>query len=131
MISILASGTLINKPSSRTSRNGNSYVTCQVRAAAGDESFLVSLLAFDEEICKSLAALDKGDTVSVTGSGKPSAWNGRSGEPCLGLSVKVEQLMSQYSLTKKRAAAQGDKPKYGLPAKSPLLDMDADDGAPF
>src|SRR5207249_1903690 len=104
--------TLVNKPASRTSRNGNSYVTCQVRAAAGDESFLVSLVAFDDQICKALLVLDRGDSVSVTGSGKPSTWTGRDGEPCLGLSVKVEQLMTQYSLTKKRAAAQGDKPKY-------------------
>jgi single-stranded DNA-binding protein len=129
MIAVLVSGSLIGKPASRTSRNGNPYVTCQLRATAGDESFLVSLVAFDDQICKSLAALGRGESVSVTGSAKPSTWTGRDGEPCLGLSVKVEQLLTQYSLTKKRAAAQGDKARYGLPAQSPLLDIEGD--APF
>jgi single-stranded DNA-binding protein len=129
MISILVSGTLINKPASRVSRSGNNFVTCQLRAAAGDESFLCSLIAFDDQICKALMALDKGDSVSVTGSAKPSTWINRDNEPCLGLSVKVEQLLTQYSLTKKRAAAQGDKARYGLPAQSPLLDREGD--APF
>jgi single-stranded DNA-binding protein len=132
MISILVSGTLVNKPSSRVSRNNNSYVTGQLRAAAGDESFLVSLVAFDDQICNALLALDKGDTVSVTGSAKPTTWAGRDGEPCLGLSVKVDLLLTQYALTKKRAAAQGGKARYSLPAQSPLALVDEDaDGAPF
>jgi len=134
MISILTSGTLIARPATCTSRNGNNYVRCQMRANAGDETFLVSLVAFDESICKALAALNKGDSVSVTGSAKPATWTGRDNEPCLGLNVKVEQLMSLYSLTKKRAASKDDKPKYGLPATSPLdqSGLDDDDGsAPF
>jgi hypothetical protein len=102
-----------------------------LRANAGDETFLVSLVAFDEGICKALAALDKGDSVSLTGSGKPSTWIGRDGEPCLGLNVKVDQLMSQYSLSKKRAAAREDKSQFGLPAQSPLPQVDDDGTAPF
>jgi single-stranded DNA-binding protein len=130
MISIFASGSLINKPALRTSRNGNEFVACQMRCAAGNENFLVSLVAFDELISKALAALNRGDSVSITGTGKPSTWTGRDGEPCLGLSMKVEQLMTQYSLTKKRGASQGDQSQYGLPAQSPLLDAETD-GAPF
>jgi single-stranded DNA-binding protein len=135
MISILTTGTLIARPAACTSRNGNNYVRCQLRANAGDESFLVSLVAFDEGICKALLALDKGDSVSVTGTGKPSTWTGRDNEPCLGLNVKVEQLMTQYSLTKKRAASRGDSAQYGLPAVGPLSptqrDVDDDGTAPF
>lgn len=121
MISLLVSGTLIARPAECTSRNGNKYVRCQLRANAGDETFLVSLVAFDDHICKALLVLDKGDSASVTGTGKPSTWSGRDNAPCLGLNVKVEQLMSQYSLTKKRAASKGEAPGYGLPAVSPLL----------
>ncbi len=65
MISILVSGSLIARPATCTSKNGNNYVRCQLRANAGDESFLVSLVAFDEQICKALTALDKGDTVEL------------------------------------------------------------------
>ncbi len=134
MISILTSGTLIARPASCTSKNGNNYVRCQLRANAGDESFLVSLVAVDDQICKALSALDKGDSVCVTGSGKPSTWTGRDSEPCLGLNVKVEQLMTQYSLTKKRAAGKGESPQYALPAVSPLQaqeKLDDDGTAPF
>src|SRR5688572_22494922 len=127
MISIITSGTLPKKPESRTSRNGNSFVTCQLRAAAGDESFVISLIAFDEQICKALTVLDKGDSICVTGSGKPTTWTGRDGQPALGLSIKVEQLLTQYSLTKKRAAAQGNTSKYTLPAQNPLLSEEAGD----
>ncbi|CAN5460019.1 hypothetical protein BH20ACI3_BH20ACI3_41900 [soil metagenome] len=135
MISLLASGYLIARPATCTSRNGNDYVRCQLRANAGDETFLVSLVAFDESICKALAALNKGDSVSVTGSAKPATWTGRDNKPCLGLNVVVTQVMTQYSLTKKRAASKDDKPKYGLPETSPLLaqrELSDDDGtAPF
>jgi hypothetical protein len=61
MISILASGTLINAPTERTSKAGNKFVTAQMKASDGDETNLVSLVAFDEAICKSLLALSKGD----------------------------------------------------------------------
>lgn len=134
MISLLVSGTLIARPAECASRNGNKYVRCQLRANAGDETFLVSLIAFDEHICKALLALDKGDSASVTGTGKPSTWTGRDNAPCLGLNLKVEQLMTQYSLTKKRAASKGERPEYGLPAVSPLLErqeLDEDGTGPF
>lgn len=134
MISILTSGSLIARPVPCTSKNGNNYVRCQLRANAGDETFLISLVAFDEQICKALAALDKGDSVSVSGSGKPATWQGRDGEPCLGLNVVVSQVMSQYSLTKKRSAGRSEQPQYSLPATSPLTSVSGfdDDGTgPF
>jgi single-stranded DNA-binding protein len=94
----------------------------------GDESSLVSLVAFDEAVCKSLLALSKGDSVYVSGSGKPSTWNGRDGSPCLGLNVVVKVLMTQYGLTKKRkASADANRESY-LPARSPLLDAMDEDG---
>lgn len=68
MISILASGTLIKQPEARVSRNGNSFVTALVRAGATDQTFLVSIAAFDEQVCKALLALNKGDDVSTAGT---------------------------------------------------------------
>lgn len=94
MISVMASGTLISAPTKRTSRNGNDFVTAQLKAFDGDESSLVSLVAFDELICKSMLALSKGDALVVSGSGTASTWTGRDGSQCLGLNVVVKVLMT-------------------------------------
>jgi single-stranded DNA-binding protein len=129
MISVLASGTLIGAPTERTSEAGNKFVTAQMKTADGDETNLISLVAFDEAICKSLLALSKGDTLVVSGSAKPTSWTGRDGSQSLGLNVVVKVAMTQYAVTKKRKAAV-DMADYGLPAKSPLQDTDSD-GALF
>lgn len=78
MISILASGTLIKQPEARVSRNGNSFVTALVPAGATDETFLVSIAAFDEQVCKALLALNKGDDVSIIRSTHRSAGASRA-----------------------------------------------------
>lgn len=127
MINILTSGTLADAPASRTSRNGNAFVTAQLKTFDGDDSTYVSLIAFDETICKSLLALSKGDALVVSGSGKASSWTKRDGSQCIGLKVVVRVIMSQYAVTKKRKAAI-DMGDYGLPAQSPLIDPDDDRG---
>ncbi|HKZ02278.1 MAG TPA: single-stranded DNA-binding protein [Pyrinomonadaceae bacterium] len=131
MISILVSGSLIGKPVARQARNGNWFVTAQLKAGAIDESFLVSVVAFDESVAHALQALDKGDDVSVSGSAKPSSWTARDGSTAIGLAVVAKQLMTTYGVKQKRAA-QSVKTQYSLPARSPLLDqVDEDGSAPF
>jgi single-stranded DNA-binding protein len=131
VISVLLIGNFISKPTTRISKNGNSYVTGQIRVPVDGESILCSLVAFDEQVCQALLVLDKGDSVSAAGTAKPTAWTNKSGELTAGLSLKVEQVMTVYRVKEKRKANQADKQSY-LPATSPLLDAgrDADD-APF
>jgi single-stranded DNA-binding protein len=102
MISILASGILINAPSKRTSKSGNPFVTAQLRVSDNGESALVSMVAFDQDVCDSLLALSKGDTVIVSGPAKPTSWVSRDGSQAQGLNVVVKVLMTHYALTKKR-----------------------------
>jgi single-stranded DNA-binding protein len=131
MISILSSGTLINKPTKRISRSGErEFVTAQIRAAGDGDSFIVSLIAFNADVCAALLALDKGDDVCVAGQGKPTTWEGRDGSPAYGLSVVAQQLMSQYRLKEKRKAATSEKRSF-LPAQSSLQALDDDGSAPF
>jgi single-stranded DNA-binding protein len=132
MISILTSGTLINKPIQRTSQgSGRKFVTAQIRSAAADESFVISLIAFNADVCNALLALDKGDDVCIAGSGKPTTWTGKDGAPAYGLSVVAQQLMTQYRLREKRKAVDASRESY-LPARSSLVDAEGDsDGAPF
>jgi hypothetical protein len=132
MISTLVSGTLIGKPVQRASRDsGRTFVTGQIRVSADGDSFLVSLISFNQDICQSLLALDKNDAVSIAGPGKPSTWIGKDGSPAIGLSIVVQQLMTAYRLREKRKAINASKESY-LPAQSPLLDSEGDvDGALF
>lgn len=131
MISILTSGTLINKPIQRTSQgSGRKFVTAQIRASGDGESFVLSLIAFNDAVCKSLVALDKGDDLCVAGPGKPNSWAGKDGSPAFGLSVVVQQILTQYRLKEKRkAASQTESRDFLPPSTTPQLY--ADGTAPF
>ncbi len=126
MISILASGTLIKKPVERTSQgSGRKFVTAQIRASGDGESFVLSLIAFNDVACKSLLALDKGDDVCVAGPGKPNSWIGKDGSPAFGLSVVAQQILTQYRLKEKRKAASQTESRDFLPSSAtPQLDAD-------
>lgn len=106
----LAQGRLVRAPERRTTKSGKPYATAQLAVATGgDESALLSLIAFRSEVVDALAALDRGDSICVTGRATPKAWSNKStGEPCAGLSIVVELLLSPYHLNRKRAAAQSD-----------------------
>jgi single-stranded DNA-binding protein len=120
MIAILAAGSLIKKPIPRNGRESQrEFVTAQIKAAGDGDHFLVSLIAFDKKVCASLLALDAGDQVSITGQGKPTTWTNKEGEQCVGLSVVVQQLMTQYRLREKRKAVDTSRESF-LPAASPL-----------
>jgi single-stranded DNA-binding protein len=128
VISVLLVGNFISQPTSRISKNGNGYATAQIRVPVDGESVLCSLVGFNESVCQALLVLGKGDSVSVAGTAKPTAWTSKSGELSTGLSVRVEQVMTVYRVKEKRKASQADKQPY-LPAQSPLLDREGD--APF
>jgi len=108
MLSILASGTLVRDPESRTSAAGKSYATAQLRVPTeGEAAVLVSVIAFSTTAVEALLAHAKGDTIAVTGRGKLTAWE-KDGEQRHGLSVVVEGVLSAYQLEKRRSRAQGD-----------------------
>jgi len=133
MISILTSGVLIAKPVKRISKGtGREFVTLQLRVSSDNENFIISVICFNDDLCRALLALDKGDALSVAGTGKPTTWTGKDGMPAVGVSVIVQQILTQYRLREKRKASETNKGSY-LPARSPLLDMqtEVDDGAPF
>ena len=128
MISLLVAGKLVGKPQARVSKNDNSYVRAQILAAADGETFLCSLVAFSEEACRKLLALDRGDSVCAAGNGKPTGWTGKDGSPAVGLSLVVNEVLTAYALKQKRAASEGGESL--LPAVSPLArESDGDDAA--
>ncbi len=132
MISILTSGVLIAKPVRRISKGtSREFVTAQLRVSSDNENYLVSVICFNDDFCRSLLALDKNDALSVAGPGKPTTWTSKDRTPATGLSVVAQQIMTAYRLREKRKAMTESKTSF-LPAQSPLLSLDGDeDGAPF
>ena len=66
MLSILASGTLITDPVSRTSTTGKTYATASVRVPAEDaDAMLVSVIAFAADAVAAILALAKRDFCSA------------------------------------------------------------------
>ena len=102
MMSILATGTLAADPQRRQAANGNPFATALLRVPTDDDSVLVSVICFDVGACDRLLRLGKGDSVSITGRAKLTAWTGRDGETRHGLSVVAEQVMSVYQVGRKR-----------------------------
>ena len=69
MIDGLVSGRLYGTAQVRTGQHGTHFVTCRVRAAAGDgESLFINVIAFDDIAKEALQALDDGDSVSLAGA---------------------------------------------------------------
>jgi len=67
----------------------------------GDETMLVSLIAFSESATASLVALSKGHLLPVAGRAKLSSWE-HDGVQHHGLSVVAQNVMMLYQLTRKR-----------------------------
>jgi len=135
MIDVLLQGKLQSKPQTRVSKNGKEFVTCRLVVAARDgESFIVSLICFEESVSAAIVPLDTGDAIAVCGEATPKAWLDHDGQPRAGLSVVVKLAMSAYQISKKRKSATirnqapQEGPKYdqwqaSLPQGSGELDF--------
>ena len=112
MIAALISGKLLADPEKRTASNGKSFTLARVAAAAEDGDCLCSVIAFGS-VAEQLAALAKGDTVSITGRAKVTSWTGKDGEHKTGLSVTADALLTVYHQRRKRAAMAGEPEESG------------------
>src|SRR4051812_8497744 len=88
---ILATGTLIADPVSRTSQKGNAYVTASVRVATEDDSILVSAIAFGDQAAEMLSH-QAGHGVAIWGGARLPQGPGGEGEPKQGISVRGEKI---------------------------------------
>ncbi len=84
-------------------------------AVDGEDSTLVSLVAFSDTAVQALLELRKGDQAAVAGSAKPTSWTGRDGKECHGLSIIVERVMSLYEVRQRPRGSRG-RPGRGLEA---------------
>ncbi len=106
VLNVLASGALVSDPRERTTAAGKAYATASMRVPVEDgEAMLASLICFNGDAVQALLALQKGDSLAVTGRAKLSAW-AKDGAQHTGLSIVVERTMSAYAAGKQRKAAR-------------------------
>ena len=113
MIDAIISGKLIQAPSLKTGKTGNSFTNFLLSVHIGEEKpVVVSGIAF-ADTAEKIARMGKGDSLAVVGSLKPSEWADKAtGALKHGLSVTVSNSLSVYEITKRKpktANATGTK----------------------
>lgn len=105
MIDGLVSGRLYGEAQIRTGQNGKRFVTCKVRATAGDgETLFVNVIAFDDEVQTALLALGDADSVSLAGTLTPKVWTDKNGIVKPALDMVAHGLLTAYHVQRKRKA---------------------------
>ncbi len=111
MLSVLVSGRLVKMPQRRTSKSGKPYTTALIAVPVevwGEDEpdrVLISVIAFTPA-AEALAALGKGDDVSVAGSARLSTWT-KGGEEQHGLAVTAHRVLSAYARRKTQKVQTG------------------------
>jgi len=90
---ILASGTLRDDPTPRTSASGKSFTTARIRTTDKDDGVIwCSIIAFNEQ-AERLGSLRAGTTVAVTGRAGLKTWQGKDGVPHVSADLVCDELI--------------------------------------
>ena len=120
MIDALIAGKVFGTPTERTGKSGKPFAVAKVRVTAGDgESLFVSVIAFDAAPCAALLALGDGDSAALSGSLTPKVWTDKEGATRPGLDLVAHQVLTAYSVTRKRRATEGSTPPAPAPGQRP------------
>ncbi|HXZ07267.1 MAG TPA: single-stranded DNA-binding protein [Paraburkholderia sp.] len=123
MIDGLIGGRLYGEAQIRTGQNGSRFVTCKVRATAGDgETLFVNVIAFDDEVQTGLLALSDADSVALTGALTPKVWTDRNGLVKPALDMVAHGLLTAYNVKRKRQTLSG-----GAASRTPDAEDEFDD----
>lgn len=135
MIDALVAGKVHSAPVVRQTRQDRDYVTLTLRVpmAGEDESVFAHVVAFSDSACQALRVLTVGDAVSVAGRLTPGAWTDKEGKARPSVDVVADQVLTAYSIRKKRDATQGKSggADGGQRVVVPADDDFPDDRVPF
>ncbi|HTI16472.1 MAG TPA: single-stranded DNA-binding protein [Trinickia sp.] len=123
MIDGLIAGRLYGEAQIRTGQNGKRYVTCKVRATAGDgETLFVNVIAFDDDLQTALLALSDADSVTLTGALTPKVWTDKNGLVKPALDMVAHGLLTAYHVRRKQQTVSGESASQDLRAQDHLQD---------
>ncbi len=107
MIDALIAGRVYGAPEQRTDKHGHAYAVAKVRTLTGSgEAVFVSVIAFDDAPVAALLALGDKDSVAIAGELTPKAWTDKTGAARPSLDLIAHQLLTPYSVTRKRKALE-------------------------
>lgn len=115
----LATGTVSQAPTRRTTSKGSPWVTLSIRVPSGEGSSFVNVAVFDAGLVEEALALREGGAVTVQGKLELRTWQGRDGTERAGLSITANQMTV---LTKPAPKAR---------RKAAAAPAGADDAEPF
>ena len=107
MIGAIVTGTLVGDPVERTTQAGKPFVTATARVAAGEDAIFVGLAAFNETAAGRLRQMRAGGAVSACGVLEQTHWTAKDGAERTGWRLTASEVLSAYSATKRRRAAEG------------------------
>lgn len=134
MIDALISGRLHAAPQARTSKTGSQFVTATVRIATREGgSLFASVIAFSSTACRALLALQEGDAIALAGELTPKVYQPKDGgEPRASLDLVAHAVLTEYHVSRKRAAIAEPKPSAPRESQHPApAERDFDDLIPF
>jgi hypothetical protein len=130
-LDVLIAGHLHGKPAERIAKSGKPFATVKVRAATRDgETLWVSVVAFEPSLIAALVELADQDAVALAGTLTVSAWLDKEGKPHPGLDLVAHQLLTPYSVGRRRKAMQQAQPEPASTAAKPLARFPFDDELP-
>ena len=124
MFDAVMAGRLIKPPKMGQTKSGKPMTTAlmAVRCEQLDDTALVSVVAF-ERVAEQLAALERGDAVTVSGPCRPTEWEA-GGEIRHGIGLTAMKVMTAYQRRKAAERTQELPRKPGKGKKShPWADL--------
>ena len=95
MIDGLVAGRLYGEAERHTDKAGKAYSLAKVRVSTAEgEMLFVNVIAFDDDLCKSLHRLRDGDSVALSGSLNPRVWTDKQGNARPALDMVAHRLFS-------------------------------------
>jgi single-stranded DNA-binding protein len=117
MIRALISGSLFKAPESKTSNNGNAYVSAVMKVSDGNKTSFVRVSAFSDSAREEIEALRDGDGLSVVGTLKAEIYE-KGGEARVSLSLTADRALALKKEKRKRDKQRREERKQEQHADS-------------
>jgi len=110
MLDALISGKLIKDPRSGNSAGGTAYTQFMLSVPVGEpQPMVITGVAFGD-VAGRIAKLQKGDSMSVIGSLKPTEWTDKTtSEIKHGMNVTANNALSVYDIQKRKSDKGGQE----------------------
>ena len=95
MIDALIAGRLYGHAEERSGQANSHFVTCKIRAATDDGDLIFcNVIAFNEQVQRTLLALNDGDSVAISGALTPKTWVDKQGNTRPALDLIAHAVLS-------------------------------------